>query len=171
LPRLAVPTVRVAEPTDVPLLGAFDCSRGEWYEDEVEEFIRRHALAYAGTRRHLDHRLLLYETDAEGLVAVGAHELADFRRGGEHITGTYLVVGAIALPYQGARLEDGTRLSDFLLDALLGDARGFDRGPVIQTRVARDNERSLALLRRRGFSREIIPPGSRYVDLFGHVAA
>lgn len=167
MPRLPVPTVCLAEPSDAPLLRAFRCSTGAWYEDEVEEFLQRHALAYARQREDLDHRLLLVETEREGLVAVGAHELAVFRRGHDRLSGSYLVVGAIALPHQGARLDDGTRLSDFLLDAVLGDARRFDRGSVVRARVARENARSLALLRRNGFEREIAASEPRYVDLFG----
>jgi hypothetical protein len=167
VPQLPVPTVRVAEPGDARPLGMFECSTGVWYEDEVEEFIQRHALAYARHRADLDHRLLLFETGREALVAVGAHELAVFRRGQERLSGSYLVVGAIAVAYQGARLEDGTRLSNFLLDAVLSDARRFDRGSIVHARVARENVRSLALLRRRGFEREIAASDPRYIDLFG----
>jgi hypothetical protein len=166
------PVVRVAAAGDAALLAAFTCSRGEWYEDEVEEFIRDHALDYASWRAPLDHQLLLFLSGDE-LVAVGAHEQALLKGG---LTGTHLAVAAIALPHQGAKLDFGGRLSDFVLDALLGDAsaaaaRGaLTRDPVAHALVAADNDRSLALLRRRGFDDEQVDAvDPRYLHLYARI--
>lgn len=168
---MVAPVVRVAAASDATLLTAFVCSRGEWYEDEVQDFIRHHALDYAAWRAPLDHQLLLFVSGDE-LVAVGAHEQT-FLAGG--LTGTHLAVAAIALPRQGAKLDDGGRLSDFVLDALLGDAgaaaaRGAPtRDPVAHALVATHNDRSLSLLRRRGFGDEQVDVDPRYVHLYARI--
>jgi hypothetical protein len=164
--------VRVADSGDADILAGFSCSRGEWYEDEVDNFIREHALDYAGSRALLDHQLLLFVRGDE-LVAVGAHEQALLSGG---LTGTHLAIVAIALPHQGTRLEDGGRLSDFVLAALLSDARNADarneppRDPYVHAVVAYENDRSLTVLRRRGFAdeeRDTVDP--RYVHLYARI--
>ena len=169
---MLAPVVRVAAASDAALLAGFTCSRGEWYEDEVEDFISHHALDYAAWRAPLDHQLLLFLSGDE-LVAVGAHEQALLKGG---LTGTHLAVAAIALPHQGAKLDDGGQLSDFVLDTLLSDAgaaaaRGApSRAPVAHALVARDNDRSLAVLRRRGFAdEEFDAVDPRYVHLFARI--
>lgn len=171
---LPVPTVRIAVPTDAAVLAAFSCSQGAWYEDEVEDFIRNHSLAYADHAVQIDHQLLLLETPTAGLVAVGAHEQALMKGG---MTGTHLAVGAVAVPYQGQMLDDGTRLSDLLLDVLLSDAssapaRGATpRAPAVHVVVANENARSLSFLRRRGFGDdEPDSLDSRYSHLYARIA-
>lgn len=166
------PSVRVATASDADLLAAFRCSRGLWFEDEVEEFIQRYALEYSARRSDADHQLLLFLSDDE-LVAVGAHERVSLTGG---VTGTHLAVGAIALAHQNTRLDDGGRLSDYMLDALLGDARRAEergreaRDPYAHALVAHENDRSLAFLRRRGFGDEHSDRDDpRYVHLYARV--
>jgi hypothetical protein len=95
----------------------------------VERFITERALARALEGR-FDFRLLLFETEAEGLLAVGAHHWRAYEVGQSTVDGTYLVVGAIGVPFQGAQLETRERLSDFLINALLSDARDRGRGDL-----------------------------------------
>jgi hypothetical protein len=166
------PSVRVATASDADLLAAFSCSRGLWFEDEVEEFLQRYALTYAAERAPLDHQLLLFVDDDE-LIAVGGHEQALLPGG---LVGTHLTVAAIDLSHQGAKLTDGGRLSDYVLDALLGDALDAEargavrREPIAHALVARENGRSLAVLNRRGFGDPRVDSfDARYVHLYARI--
>lgn len=163
---LAEPGVRLTVASDEELLRRFRCSSGVWYEDYVEQFVTQRALARALDGR-LDFRLLLFETAIEGLVAVAAHHWRAYEVGETTIDGTYLVVAAIALPFQGGRLGSGERLSDFVMNALLSDARDRSRGDLVTALVARENERSLALCRRFGISAQLPSPDPAYVHLVG----
>jgi hypothetical protein len=166
MPVISEPRVRLAVASDEELLRQFRCSTGVWYEDLVERFVTERALARA-LAAHLDFRLLLFETDAEGLLAVGAHHLRAYEVGGTALDGTYLVVAAIALPFQGAELETGERLSDFVMNALLSDAGDCGRGDLVTALVARENARSLALCRRFGIDAELPSPDPGYLHLAG----
>lgn len=167
-----LPTMRVAAAGDGNLLGAFSCSRGLWFEDEVDAFIQEHALEYAAWRAPLDHQLLLIFLDEE-LVGVGAHEQAPMSDGS---LGTHLAVGALGLAHRGTALADGRRLSDFLLDALIIDAStAAERGQPPRTSrahalVALENDSSLAFLRRRGFVDERVDSDERYVRLYAEIS-
>jgi hypothetical protein len=77
------------------------------------------------------------------------------------------VVAAIALPFQGAELETGERLSDFVMNALLSDASDWGRGDLVTALVARENARSLALCRRFGIDAELQSPDPAYLHLAG----
>jgi hypothetical protein len=166
MPVVSKPWVRLAVGSDQKLLQRFRCSTGIWYEELVDEFVRERALARA-LEGQLDFRLLLVETDAVGLVAVGAHHWRAYELAGTTFDGTYLVVAAIALPFQGARLTSGERLSDFVMKALLNDARDRGRGDLITVLVARENARSLALCRRFGIDAELPSPDPAYLHLVG----
>jgi hypothetical protein len=166
MPVVSEPRVRLAVASDEQLLRHFRCSTGVWYEDSVERFVTERALARALDAR-LDFRLLLLETDAEGLLAVGAHHWRAYDVGGATVDGTYLVVAAIALAFQGARLGSDERLSDFVMNALLSDARGRGRGDLVTVLVARENARSIALCQRFGIDAELPSPNPAYVHLVG----
>src|SRR5205085_9648696 len=98
MPAISEPRVRLAGASDQELLQRFRCgSSGVWYEELVEEFVRERALARALDGR-LDFRLLLFEADDEGLIAVGAHHWRAYELGETTVDGTYFVVAAIALP-------------------------------------------------------------------------
>src|SRR6266508_4021415 len=157
MPVVSEPRVRLAVASDEELLRQFRCSTGVWYEDLVERFVTERALARA-LDGQLDFRLLLFETNAEGLLAVGAHHWRAYEVGGTTVDGTYLVVAAIALPFQGARLSSGERLSDFVMNALLSDAGTRGRGDLVTALVARENARSLAVCRRFGIEAELASP-------------
>src|SRR5262249_47568807 len=150
-------TVRLADASDNELLKAFRCSTGPWYEDKVEEFIVARSLARALEGR-LGFKLLLFENEAEGLVAVGAHHWRAYEVEDIPTDGTYMVVAAIAVPFQGKSIQAGQRLSSYLMNALLSDADGQGRGDIVTALVARDNTRSLALCRRFGIQDEIPSP-------------
>jgi hypothetical protein len=166
MPVVSEPRVRLAVASDEELLREFRCSTGVWYEDLVERYVTERALARA-LDGHLDFRLLLFETDAEDLLAVGAHHWRAYEVGGATVDGSYLVVAAIALPFQGARLETGERLSDFVMNALLSDASDRGRGDLVTALVARENARSLALCRRFGIDAELPSPDPAHMHLAG----
>jgi hypothetical protein len=166
MPVVSEPRVRLAVASDDERLRGFRCSTGVWYEDLVERFVTERALARALNGR-LDFRLLLFETDTEGLLAVGAHHWRAYEVGATTVDGTYLVIAAIALPFQGAQLETGDRLSDFVMNALLSDASDRGRGDIVTALVAGENARSLALCRRFGIDAELPSPDSAYRHLAG----
>ncbi len=169
--ELPIPHVRIAFPTDAALLGAFECSTGSWFEDDVERFIRQHALTVASLHAHWDHQLLLFLVD-DDLVAVGAHEQIVMTDGD---LGTHLVVIGISREHQGALLEGGVRLSDFVLDTLLRDAlhpelREADtRLPRVHAVVAKENVRSRAFMERRGFDDDRDDDDPRYLHYYATV--
>lgn len=166
MPVVSEPRVRLAFASDEELLRDFRCSTGVWYEDLVERFVTERALARALDGR-FDFRLLLFETNADGLLAVGAHHWRACEVGGTTVDGTYLVVAAIVLSFQGGRLEGEERLSDFVMNALLSDARDRGRGDLVTVLVARENARSLALCQRFGIDAELPSPNPAYVQLVG----
>lgn len=173
---LDVPRVRAAHLDDRELLGAFRCSRGPWFEDEVEVHIQRNAVAEWEWRApHLDHRLLLIEDRVHGLVAVGAHEEAAYRRGAEEIKGTYLAVAAVALDLRGAEIADQKpwrdgrpfRLSDYLMEAMLSDSVERGRGGVVRAVMARENTNSIELCDRWGLTATTPDRDERYLQKQG----
>lgn len=67
---------------------------------------------------------------------------------------------------QGRVLQDGTRLSDALFQALIRDVLGMRQSGVITAIVAQDNLRSMRLCRRNGLRSEVRYDG-RHVRLTG----
>lgn len=178
---LPTPFARVATVNDREALSRFRCSTGPWYEDEVERYIENRLLD-SNLRRapHTGHRVILLETDDHGLVAVGAHE-ADFLEApdGQAITGTYLVVGAVAVEHQGATLPNvapferesrAPSLGRYLMEALLSDIASGERDPYLRAVIARDNIRSLKLCSRVGLVDERDDDDPRFVQRVGKLA-
>ncbi len=140
---------RTAEKGDADALRKFNCSRGAWYEDEVEDYINRYAPKLVkGTLR--ETRVLL-ALDSERIVACAAH----------HIDPTAVVDGpimelirihffALGLDYQERELRSGQRISDAVLSAVVADARDSYDTDAFTAIVARDNLRSLSFLERNG---------------------
>lgn len=150
---------------DADAMAGFRCSTGPWYEQEVESFVRRHALERALTVP--GYRLLLaFESDR--LVCCMAHHREFLFREGStaYVLAVRLHVLAIAVEDQGRRLDDGTRLSDTLMAALISDAMA-DREETLTAIVAIDNLRSIALCKRRGL-RSQVQRDARHVRLSGH---
>lgn len=163
-------------PTDRSALASFICSTGPWYEAEVQTFIQTGALRrHLWRQPHTDHRLLVLETDAHGIIAVGSHEERDGEFAGQAMTITYLESGAVRMDCQGALLpdvppfEDGRPVSvgRYLMEALLSDSAERDRDPYIRAVVARQNYRSLRLCARLGLTDKRDDQDERYVELFG----
>lgn len=150
------PQIRMATRRDRSGLELFSCSDGAWFAEEVEEYVREHALNVY-LRGMLDHRLLLCLSD-QTIVGVGAHEIRLFTYEQETITGTYLVVLALARGYWGSRIDrgpnKGQRLADLLLREMLRDADNAGRGTVFEGVVATENARGLAVCRRNGLTQE-----------------
>jgi hypothetical protein len=149
-PRKSPLVVREAVEADAAELGEFRCATGPWYEEEVEAFVRAKALQTA-ERAGDTYRLLVVREDGR-LIACGAH----YREGLllEHRETLLLAVRlqllAIAVTDQGRRLEDGSRLSDAILQTVIADALQFWEGNVFTAIVAEENLRSIALCERNG---------------------
>lgn len=141
--------MRVARAADADALARFSCSTGPWYEQEVEDHIRKDALARA-ERPQDDYRLVVFERGAD-LWAVGAHRLewlplAD----GSEAPMTHLAALALSVDYQGQLTPDGRRYSDIAMSGLLDDALRHRRERMAFVLVALENVRSQRLCRRHG---------------------
>lgn len=147
--------VRLAQEPDADALATFECSSGPWYEAEVQDYVQRtaHPRAMATSEAY---RLLLTFQDNR-LIACGAHHNEGLMRDDAQVVlATRLHVFAIASAYQGAVLDDGTRLSDALLGMLINDAMETRlRGALITAIVAQDNLRSIALCERNGLRSQV----------------
>lgn len=169
--------VRLARETDRTALASFRCDSGvdcascgpaggNTHEQEVQDYIQRHAVdAMLHRGPHNGHRLLLLE-DNSGIVGVVAHEQHDLKVDGEPVPVRRLVVAAVELDHQGMWLEDH-RVSSHLLAAALADGRDQLAEPLVTAAVAACNERSRALLARHGITRSLSPTGDDYLDLVG----
>jgi L-amino acid N-acyltransferase YncA len=156
--------VRPAGQGDREALEAFACSRGLWYEDEVERYIR--GRAFAEFERVDGYELLVAEEDSR-LIGVMAYvpELARAEEA-DWILIVRLQVLAIALEDQRRVLESGRRLSDALLQTLIAQAVEYSVGGALTAIVARDNVRSINLCERNGIDSQFAH-GSRYVLMSG----
>lgn len=98
---------------------------GEPWQQEVEAFVRSDALACHVGEKEPEHRLLVGELDDE-LVALMAWrdnvpvEIRDH----SVVLGTLVVFFAIAEGFQGESIEDGPKLSHYLMQELLADIGG-----------------------------------------------
>jgi hypothetical protein len=163
----------VREPTsdDEVLLSSFRCSRGLWFEDEVQAFVRHHALRLALDEQS-DYRLLLV-MDGDRLAACFAHHPEGLmtESGGAGtavrvIFATRLHLLALSIEDQGRRLDDGRRLSDLIMESLVVDAMDREMAVVLTAVVARGNLRSLSLCQRHGL-RSQVAYDARHVRLSG----
>jgi RimJ/RimL family protein N-acetyltransferase len=161
--------VRLARVDDEAALARFRCSTGPWFEEEVERHVREDALQRA-LDEEAQYRLLLFE-DGERLWAVGAHQPEELEMtSGDTWLATRLVVLAVDLDHQGARLGDRLTFSQAALDSLISDAvRHWDVGTV-SALVARDNIRSQRLCRRCGLVFET-RENLHYLRMTGRFAA
>jgi hypothetical protein len=147
------PTVRLAELGDDERLASFRCSRGRWFQREVEEFINTEL---AG-RLALETRVLLFDV-GEDLVAVAAHQPGTLiiTEDPGVVEAAHLVVVAITERLQSGRLADGTRLSDYVMRILLRDALRTRRTDVAFGIVAIENQRSLTMCERNGLTSQTV---------------
>jgi len=159
---------RAATEKDGDSLGAFTCATGPWFEREVESYARKHALRRVMATPSTYRLLVLHED--ERLVACAAHHPEVLLR--EDATGilaTRLQLLAIATTDQGRRLEDGTRLSDTVMQTLIADAIETRGTPVLTGIVAQENVRSMACCERNGL-RSQVAYDDLHVRLSGHFA-
>ena len=141
--------MRVASAADADALARFACSTGPWFEQEVENHIRKDALARA-ERPQDDYRLVLFEQGAE-LWAVGAHRLEWLPlTDGSQAPMSHLAALALSVDVQGQTAPDGRRYADIALSGLLDDALRHRRERVAFALVALENVRSQRLCRRHG---------------------
>jgi hypothetical protein len=142
--------VRVADLDDDEALTSFRCSRGRWFQREVEEFIN------AELPKRLDSeetRTLLFHSGEE-LIAVGAHQpgVLIIAEDPGQVQAAHLLLLALTERLQIGRLGDGTRLSDYVLRTLLRDALRTHRTGVAFAIVAIENQRSLTMCERNGLT-------------------
>ena len=147
--------IRALTAADLPALGTFRCSRGEPFEDVVEQQIRESLpLRYLASPPRFDGRMLI-GANAEGrILVVGAH----------HIEPTlapdvgYTEVIAVASEARGTSVElpQGREISlgELMLYAIFKQMLALGRHPRTFARVDRRNARSLALCDRVGLSEE-----------------
>jgi hypothetical protein len=178
--QLTTPTARYLGPDDRGRLAAFRCSRGSWYEDRVEQFIREQLADYHEWRApHTDHQMIGLELPDYGLVAVTAHEEDLIVDGSTEVTSTYWEVAAVVTELQGAVLpqvpayepERPVTLGRHLAAAALSSIIDTGRHPLVRAVVARENDRSLALCSRVGLLAEAEDEDPRYVQRWGAVAS
>lgn len=152
-----LPAVRVADLDDGEALANFRCSRGRWFQREAEAFINEELVRRIGLE---EAQALLFRRDRE-LVAVAAHQpgtLIIAEDPGE-VRAAHLLVVAITERLQTAKLADGKRLSDHVMQTLLGDAIRVHRTHVAFGIVAIENQRSLTMCERNGLtSQTVISP-------------
>ncbi len=175
------PEARALGEADAAELRGFTCSTGLWYEDEVQQFVRRQLIDRHGHRSpHSGHRVVGLELVGVGIIAVGSHESDYARHVGGTVLITHLEVVAVRIEYQGVvlptvdPLEAGrpVTLGRYLMEVLLSDIAGhLDRQPFLKTIVARENAKSLALCDRIGLTRSSGVGDARYEQRMGRMAS
>ena len=154
------PVVRLAKTADVPALSQFRCTPlagpAPTYVQEVEDWFRTEAVRRAfNPRNQADRIRLLVVEDSKGLeassvlMAAVAHgwmyDLND-RCVKVDMDAILLCAAAIATPFQGATItEIGSRLSHFVIEAVLNDIAAHRPGTPIIGSVHRNNVRSRRL--------------------------
>ena len=150
-------------------LSQFTCSRGEWFADEVEQFVRHDLLPWQGDPAHaaFDRRALAVFHDGDP-IAVVAHEILTelSRDDGTPLEGIFLPVVAIAADYQGAEIQSDSamKLSEYLRRVIRNDVR---QGQLVAGIVATDNVRSLRMCTTWNLRQEIAASDRRYVWRIG----
>jgi ribosomal protein S18 acetylase RimI-like enzyme len=142
-------TVRIAEEGDRAALEAFASSSGLECEDEVDDFIRTRALD-----THLSgvagYRLLLAVED-EALAGIVAHRIDILTlKDGRMFNARLIQVLAVSPAHRGCVFDDGSRLSDALLAAVVKAVGESDGSDIFTAIVANENDRALAVLERSG---------------------
>jgi hypothetical protein len=162
--------IRALTAVDLPALGAFRCSRGEPFEDAVEQQICDPLpLRYLAAPPRFDGRMLI-GTDPEGrILVVGAH----------HIEPTlmpdvgYTEVVAVASHARGTlvRLPQGREISlgELMLYAIFRQMLALGRHPRTFVRIDRRNARCPALCDRVGLSEEHPDSRSELVQRWGEL--
>ena len=150
------------------MLGAFECSTGPWYEDEVQNYVRARALEHARRKPGRYHLLLAF--DGGRLVAVGAHADEALFLPDETVRAIRLQVLAVGLADQGRVLASGHRLADVVLATLIDDATRVRPTDLATAIVAAENLRSISLCERNGL-RSQTRCGDGYVRLTGRVGS
>ncbi len=169
------PLARRIRPGDWDRLAGFACSKGAWYEADVERFVRTRLRGHVESREpHLQTAcvILADPADPDEIVAVGAHELDDQKADGEDIEGSYLIVGAVRLDLQGALINvepfsDGqpVTLGRLLMETMIDDLP--DRAGFVRAVVAHENDRALKLCKRIGLIHERADADPRFVQRLG----
>lgn len=160
--------IRAGREGDRALLAAFTCADPKTaFEVEVERFVQGSVLDWALDARAADNdpRLLLVVTTVAGeLIGVAAHERVELQGSSGPISATKLEVVALATAWQGRSFESGHRASDVLMSAAMADisSRNPARNAHVVAVVHGQNERSLSLVRRYGFTAEITNPDPAY---------
>lgn len=132
---------------ELSALRSFRCfaGAGVWYEREARGVLNRAISLFASDDLKERDLLLLFWWDDELLaVSVVAEETERT---------AHLAFVGLKTELHGARIDsvDGPRLSDAVVETSLDEAEGlgFDR---VTAQVAREHQRSLALLHRAGFA-------------------
>jgi hypothetical protein len=100
------------------------------------------------------------------LVGVVAHERKEFSDAQGSFRARKLQVVAVAKAWQGKRFHDGTRPSDVLMSAAIGDIANRDNPHTrVIAAVHQENKRSIALLGRHGLSRQVGLVDQEYIWL------
>jgi hypothetical protein len=161
------PKVRVAREADAEALAGFRCSRGRWFQREVEDFI---ANDLPGRIVSGEVRVLLFHVGDE-LAAVAAHQPATLVIAEDPgaVAAAHLVAVAIAERLQRATIAGKDRLSDHVLQALLRDALRTHRTSVAFGIVAVENQRSLSMCERNGLASQTLI-NARYARATGRFA-
>ncbi len=145
--------LRPAAEGDRAALESFACSRGAWYEQDVERYVRGRALDDAF--RVPGYALFVAE-QGERLLGCMAYMPEMLEVEEQHlIAAARLHVLAIASTDQGRVLDSGRRLSDALLQTLIAKATPTSIEGVLTAVVARENVRSIRLCERNGLSVQI----------------
>jgi len=146
--------VRPAVKSDRGALEDFTCAPEvcpPWLR-QIQVFLRAHALPASHRRANSnDHALMLVEQHDPPLL-IGVVSLGRYRTIG--VDGWLIDTAAVALAWQGSRLNDGRRASDVVLAAAFDHIRSADADRLPATvfaNVHRDNGRSIGVLRRNGF--------------------
>jgi hypothetical protein len=163
--------VRPATAEDAGTLARFRCSTGPWYEQDVEDFVRRFALERALAAPN-NYRLLLALEGGRPVCCMAHHGEMLFRKGSEFpdpmVVAARLHLLAITVEDQGRRLDDGTRLSDLAMATLIADALETREVHAATAIVALDNLRSIALCKRHGL-RSQVRYDAQHARLSGHL--
>jgi hypothetical protein len=138
-----------ATPGDARALAELRCSRGAWYENEVEAYVNNEMPKLLSHEAMFNRQLLVMEGD--NVIGCCGHQLDALRMDGEKdVFLARLAVMAFDLRHRGRELADGGRLSDAVFKALASDAVKGHPGKALTAVVAGDNYRSLAMLERNG---------------------